>query len=156
MVANLQGEQSFTNGQPFPLHTVLSLNNKAFFQDDRKFIMARPPSKDFLKVRRISSRPSILRRFSHSLYFLFENRFQVISKSLQNQQAYVYFDNISPTFAPGSVGEVEIVLKTPPKSMALYLVEVRSPNQSTHRFSLDALNATDRFSRSSRLRFSND
>ncbi|XP_028967038.1 uncharacterized protein LOC100905576, partial [Galendromus occidentalis] len=92
VVANLQGEQSFTNGQPFPLHTVLSLNNKAFFQDDRKFIMARPPSKDFLK----------------------------------NQQAFVYFDNISPSFVPGGVGEIEIVLKTPPKSMALYLVELSS------------------------------
>ncbi|OQR79669.1 hypothetical protein BIW11_05567 [Tropilaelaps mercedesae] len=90
VVANLQGEQSFQNGQPFALHTVVSLNNKLIHQEDKKFNAARPPSKDFLK----------------------------------NQLAYVYFTNLSPSFIPGGVGEIEIVLKTPPKSMALYLIEL--------------------------------
>ncbi|XP_022653160.1 uncharacterized protein LOC111246962 [Varroa destructor] len=90
VVASLQGEQSFQNGQPYALHTVVSLNNKPIHQEDKKFNAARPPSKDFLK----------------------------------NQPAYVYFTSLSPSFVPGGVGEVEIVLKTPPKSMAAYLIEL--------------------------------
>lgn len=50
VVASLQGEQSFQNGQPYALHTVVSLNNKPIHQEDKKFNAARPPSKDFLKV----------------------------------------------------------------------------------------------------------
>lgn len=51
---------------------------------------------------------------------------------LQNKPAFVYFTNLSPSFAPGGVGEIEIVLKTPPKTMALYLVEVSCTSIKLH------------------------
>ncbi|CAN7984029.1 unnamed protein product, partial [Ixodes pacificus] len=98
-VATLQDDAEFANGAPYGISTVLSIASKSVFSEDKKFVATRGPSKDLLRVRN--------------------------SSLVSNNPIYAFTLPLwTEPIVPGMVSEFELVLKTPPRTMGLYLVEV--------------------------------